>query len=160
MNMNEIIQLMIGYNGKDVRRINHALKVYSFAQFIADREGCDAETAGIIGCAAILHDIGIHNAELKYDSTAGNYQEEEGVLVASSLLENVPMEAGMKNRVLHLIGNHHSYQKIDGIDFRILVEADFLVNIFEDGMESGAIRAVRERIFRTTAGIGLLDSLY
>jgi len=160
MNMNEILRLMIDYNGKDVRRINHALKVYSFAQYIADREGCDADIAGIIGCAAILHDIGIHNAEKKFNSTAGNYQEAEGMIVASALLETVSIDADAKNRVLYLIGHHHSYHKIDGIDFRILVEADFLVNIFEDGMDGNAIPDVRERIFRTSAGKELLDSLY
>lgn len=160
MEMHEILGLMIRYNGKDVRRINHALKVYSFAQYIAEKEGCDAGAAEIIGCAAILHDIGIHNAERKYGSTAGNLQEAEGVIVASSLLEPVLMDGEAKNRVLYLIGHHHSYQRIDGTDFRILVEADFLVNIFEDGMDKGAVLAVREGIFRTAAGIELLDSLY
>ncbi len=156
----EILGLMMRYNGKDVRRINHALKVHSFARYIAGKEGCDAKTAETVECAAILHDIGIHNAERKYNSTAGNLQEAEGVLVAAELLESVALESDVKNRVLFLIGHHHSYDHIDGADFRILVEADFLVNIFEDGMDSDSIRAVRTTVFRTAAGKELLDALY
>jgi len=157
---NDILELMMRYNGKDVRRVNHALKVHSFAKYIAGKEGCDAKTVETIECAAILHDIGIHNAEQKYNSTAGNLQEAEGVLVAEKLLESVALESDVKKRVLFLIGHHHSYKHIDGVDFRILVEADFLVNIFEDGMDSDSIRAVRTSIFRTAAGMELLDSLY
>ena len=32
-------------------------------------------------------------------------------------------------RVAYLIGHHHTYDKIEGMDYQILVEADFLVNI-------------------------------
>ena len=54
----------------------------------------------------------------------------------------------------------HSYSKIDGTDFQILVEADFLVNIYEDAVSPESVRNVREKIFRTEPGIGLLDEMY
>ena len=37
------------------------------------------------------------------------------------------------DRVLFLIAHHHTYTGIEGEDYQILVEADFLVNLFEDG---------------------------
>jgi hypothetical protein len=63
-------------------------------------------------------------------------------------------------RICYLIGHHHSYTKIDGADFQILVEADFLVNIFEEGMNPGAIRSVREKYFKTNTGKAIIDKLY
>jgi len=42
-----------------------------------------------------------------------------------------------------LIGNHHTYDKIDGIDFQILVEADFLVNIYEDEINKESIKSIK-----------------
>jgi len=157
---NPIIDLMINYNGSDVPRINHALKVHSFADYIAAKEQCDDKTKEKICIASILHDIGIHNAEKKYNSNAGNYQEIEGPIVASELLKNSDIPIDILERVFYLIGNHHSYSKIDGIDFQILVEADFLVNIYEDKMEGAAIESVKEKIFKTTTGLDLLKSLY
>ena len=157
---NPIIELMINYNGSDVPRINHALKVHGFADYIAAKEQCDGKTKEIICIASILHDIGIHNAEKKYNSNAGNYQELEGPIVASELLKNIDIPNDILERVFYLIGHHHSYNKIDGIDFQILVEADFLVNIFEDRMEGAAIDSVKEKIFRTASGLYLLKSLY
>jgi len=151
---------MITYNGSDVRRINHALKVHSFADYIAAKEKCDDKTKKIVYIASILHDIGIHNAEKKYNSNAGDYQEIEGPPVADELLRTIDIPDFVHDRVLYLVGNHHSYNKIDGIDFQILVEADFLVNIDEDGMKGAEIESVKKKIFKTKAGLGLLNSLY
>ena len=39
--------------------------------------------------AAILHDIGIHKAEEKYKSSAGNYQEIEGPPIAKAIMEKL-----------------------------------------------------------------------
>ena len=63
-------------------------------------------------------------------------------------------------RVCFLVGHHHTYTAIDGVDYQALVEADFLVNIFEDGMERPAIEAVERQIFRTAVGKELLRTLY
>ena len=37
----------------------------------------------------------------------------------------------MIRRVEYLVGHHHTYKDIDGLDYQILVEADFLVNILK-----------------------------
>jgi hypothetical protein len=59
-----------------------------------------------------------------------------------------------------MIGNHHSYKNIDGLDFQILVEADFLVNIYEDNLDKGAIESIRKKIFKTATGLKILNSMY
>ena len=62
----KITEIMIQYFGHDVRRINHALKVYSFAKCIAQNEKISETKLLIVEISAILHDIGIKNAEIKY----------------------------------------------------------------------------------------------
>ena len=160
MLVDDILESAIIYNGNDVKRINHLLKVFSFAHHIGIMEKCDMKAQEIIDISAILHDIGIHEAERKYNSNAGNWQEIEGPPVANELLKNFNLDDIIKDRILFLIGHHHQYNVIDGIDFQILVEADFLTNIFEDGMDEHSINSIKEKIFKTKSGTKLLENLY
>jgi HD superfamily phosphodiesterase len=156
----KVILSMIEYFGNDVSRINHALKVYSFAQAISRAELLSQGETRVTEIAAILHDIGIPEAMKKYHSCIGTYQEMEGPPVARRILESLHVQPELCERVCHLIGNHHSYTKIDGIDFRILVEADFLVNIHEEKMKSDMIESIRRKYFKTKTGILILDTIY
>jgi hypothetical protein len=52
----------------------------------------------------LLHDIGIHEAERKHNSRAGNWQELEGPPVAKELLKAIDLDDAVKERVLFLIG--------------------------------------------------------
>lgn len=160
-NVIEVVALkMIRYFGKDARRINHALKVHSFAGMIAASEAFAAEQRQILEIAALLHDIGIQEAERRYQSTAGHYQEELGPAIARALLQDLDIPGNALDRICYLIGHHHTYSQIDGPDYQILVEADFLVNIFEDPMDSAQIAAVRQKYFKTKAGAELLERMY
>jgi hypothetical protein len=114
----------------------------------------------IIDISSILHDIGIHESERKYNSDAGNWQEIEGPLVAKELLKDIDLDNVIQDRVLFLIGHHHQYDLIDGIDYQILIEADFLVNIFEAEMDEPTIKNIKEKIFKTKNGTSLLEKLY
>lgn len=151
---------MIDYFDGDIRRINHALKVYGFAKSIGELEGLQQDKQEILEIAAILHDIGIKESERKYSSSAGTYQELEGPPVAKELLMDSELSKEALDRICFLIGHHHTYTKIDDMDFQILVEADFLVNIFEDGMKKEQIKAAKEKYFKTASGIGYLMSMY
>ncbi|MBN1165556.1 MAG: HD domain-containing protein [Methanospirillaceae archaeon] len=154
--MDEIIRYCKG----DVRRINHALLVYSYASLIAAQTGVNKKEKLIIGIVALLHDIGIPEAERKFQSSSGKYQEREGPPVAREILEPFALDTETLERICFIIGNHHSYKTIDGIDFQILIEADLLVNIYEDSVSHDFIRNVREKIFQTEPGIRLLDEMY
>lgn len=155
-----IIEKMIRYFGNDARRINHALKVHGFAACIASKESLSENEAFIVEATAILHDIGIHEAERKYNSSGGKYQEIEGPAIAQSLLYDEDIDTKTLERICFIIGNHHSYQKIDGPDFQILVEADFLVNIFEDEMPKHSVESARNKYFKTKTGIALVEGVY
>lgn len=158
--MQNIIKEMIKYFDGDLRRINHALKVYTFADIISHSENISSQKRKILLAAAVVHDLGIKIAEDKYDSSAGKYQEQEGPAQAEKILKKFNFDDKFIERISFLVGSHHSYNKIDGIDFQILVEADFLVNIYEDDMGKDKILKIRDNIFKTAAGIELLEELY
>lgn len=46
------------------------------------------------------------------------------------------------------------------MDYRILLEADFLVNAFEDDLSSESICTFREKVFRTKTGTELLNMMF
>jgi HD superfamily phosphodiesterase len=151
---------MIQYFGHDVRRINHALKVYGFTKHIATLEKLPPEQLTLLEIAALLHDIGIKEAEKQYQSTAGTYQELLGPDIARELLADLNLSETETERVCYLIGHHHSYHKIDALDFQILVEADFLVNIFEDQMQPAQIENIQSKYFKTATASNLLIGMY
>ena len=63
-------------------------------------------------------------------------------------------------RICYLVGHHHTYDQVDGMDYQILLEADFLVNIYEDGLSREAANRALERVFKTEAGKKLFRILY
>ena len=63
-------------------------------------------------------------------------------------------------RVCWLVGHHHTYDPIDGMDHQILVEADFLVNLFEGNKDRDAIESACRRIFKTEAGKTLCRQMF
>jgi len=155
-----ILLQMVRYFGPDAKRISHAFKVYGFAQSILAGEEPDAKTMLVTELAAILHDIGIKEAERKYNSSAGHFQEIEGPPIARQILEQCGADQEIIERVCFLVGHHHSYQEIDGIDFQILVEADFLVNIHEGFIKPDAAPSVVSKYFKTATARELALSVY
>ena len=139
------------YNG-DTKRIQHFCKVHSYAKLIAEAENVDDETLFIIETAALTHDIGIHICEEKYGRCNGKLQEKEGPSIAKQLLEKLGFDDKVSNRVQYLIAHHHTYDNIDEIDYQILVEADFLVNMYEENLSKQAVQNACDKIFKTTYG--------
>lgn len=160
MKLHELITAAAAYDRGDPKRIQHFLKVYAFAETIGGSEGLSPREMAILRAAAVLHDIGIRECERKYGSCEGELQQVEGVPVARELLGGLGADEELTERVCFLIAHHHTYAGIDTDDWQILVEADFLVNIFEDNMSAEAAKSVRDRIFRTSSGKTLLEKLY
>lgn len=158
--VSKVLKKMIAYFHQDIKRVNHAIKVYGFAKTISGNEFVSEKYKTVIELAAVLHDIGIKEAEKKYNSSGGKYQEIEGPPIAEGILIDEGIDKSIIERVCYLIGNHHSYNKIDGTDFQILVEADFIVNIEEDALDIEAIRSIKEKYFKTATGRKILESLY
>ncbi|MBA8790420.1 HD superfamily phosphodiesterase [Clostridium saccharobutylicum] len=136
------------------------MKVFSFAKSIGELESLEDDTQYILEIAAIMHDIGIKVSEKKYNSSAGNYQEIEGPPVAKKILTKLNFDENLIDRICFLIGHHHTYNNIDGIDYQILIESDFLVNIYEDEIEVTQVKTIKDKYFKTKAGIEFLTNMY
>lgn len=162
MQLQKLTEAMIEYMSGDARRIQHFTKVHAFASLIGKQEGLDSATQFILEAAALTHDIGIKNGEAKFGAgkCSGKTQELEGPPVAAKLLARLGFTAAVCERVCYLIGHHHTYTNIDGMDYQILVEADFLVNFYEDGMSKEAIQTACARIFKTESGLKLCRRMY
>ena len=150
--INKLHLAMIELYRGDAKRIQHFCKVHSYAKLIAETENVDKECLFIIEAAALTHDIGIHFCEEKYGNCNGKLQEKEGPAIAEKLLQELGFDQDVSDRVQYLIAHHHTYNNIDEIDYQILVEADFLVNIMEDGLSKEAALKAYESIFKTTCG--------
>lgn len=157
---NELILKMIAYNAKDPKRIQHFLKVYEFAKLIGESEKLDAKTQHILETAAIVHDIGIKNAEAKFRICNGKLQEQEGPAPARELLTSLSYDSDVIDRVCYLIAHHHTYTNVNGMDYQILLEADFLVNLYEDSVNSSAVTQALEHIFKTDTGTSICKTMF
>ena len=91
---------------------------------------------------------------------SGKNQELESSPLIEMFFADLPVSRSDVERISWLVAHHHTYTEIGGIDHQILLEADFLVNAGESGYTWTAIENFRERVFRTTAGIRLLNSVY
>ena len=161
MEHTNVIHEMILFDRGDARRIQHFLKVYQFAALIGKLEGLSPEQQEILEIAAILHDIGIIPSEKKYGISNGKLQEQEGPAYARELLNRIGgYGQEFIDWVCFLIAHHHTYEGVDGLDWQILLEADFLVNAEESQMSRAAIASFRDRVFRTETGLRMLRQMY
>jgi len=158
--LDQVYLEMIQYNSGDPRRIQHFVKVHSFARIIGIGEGLEAKVLEILEVAAYVHDIGIKQAEAEYGRSDGPLQEQLGPDEATKMLKRIGYDDQIIERVAYLVGHHHTYTAIEGIDYQILVEADFLVNLFEDQASQAAITSVRKKVFKTQTGLKILDWMY
>ena len=150
--LDDLFMDMIAYYDGDPKRIQHFTKVHSYARLIGIGEELDDASLFILEAAAYTHDIGIRVAEEKYGRCDGKLQEQEGPIIAQKMLSQLGFENYIVERICFLIGHHHTYDNIDGLDYQILVEADFLVNFYEDDAGNRAIDKAYKRIFKTETG--------
>ena len=146
-----LITAMKGYFGEDTRRIDHALRVTEYAEDILKLE--EGDNSIVIG-AAVLHDIGIHQAEKKYGSTNGKYQEIEGPPIARGILTELGFDPEQIEEICEIIAHHHSPGKITTNNFKILYDADWLVNLSDEYniKDKDKLDHVIDRIFLTSSG--------
>jgi HD superfamily phosphodiesterase len=154
-----LIQAMEAYFGRDTKRINHARKVTEYAEALLEKEGGDYP---VVIAAALLHDIGIHEAERKYSSTAGKYQEIEGPPIARLILRGLKFPPYQIEEVCEIIAHHHSPGKVNTRNFKILYDADWLVNLRDeyDIQNQTRLGSVIDRLFLTNSGRALARDIY
>lgn len=148
---NRFIDEMKKIFAEDQKRIDHALKVLDYAETIQAVEGGDRL---VVKAAAILHDIGIRKAEEKYGSSTAKYQEIEGPIIARAVLAKYELDKDAIEHICKIIANHHSAKDIDTLEFRILWDADWLVNLpgtFPDEPQD-KLKQIIDRTFKTGKG--------
>ena len=156
-----LIMAMTEYDHDDAPRIQHFMKVHNYAATIGTIEHLDSPVLAVLEAAGVVHDIGIHPSEAKYGNSHGKHQEELGPAEARQLLSTVGEYTEEETeRICFLVGHHHTYAGINAPDWQILVEADFLVNIFEDNISHSAALHAYEKIFKTAAGKAIFMAQY
>lgn len=156
----QTLERMIAHSDGNRHDINHLVKVHALARTIGRLEGLDARTQQALELAAIVHDIACPLCREKYGSTAGNLQEKESEPLVRAFFEGVSLPYDQLERIVYVVCHHHSYAGVDGPDWQILLEADFLVNADEGALGPRAIAHAREHVFATEAGRRLLDVMY
>ena len=141
------------YFKTDFKRIGHAGKVARYAEQLGKKEKANL---AVVLCAAYLHDIGIKNAEEKYDSSAAKYQELEGPPVAKTILEKLKAKPPLIEEVCTIIAHHHSPGEDETINFKVLYDADMLTNMADcekkNGVDPQIFSKKIDRLFLTDSG--------
>ena len=158
--INDLIMEMIDYYQNDPKRIQHFIKAHSFAKLIAEEENIDKNKQLVVEIASLVHDIGIRNALAKYKTSIGYYQEQEGLEEAKKMLTNLNIDEAIIDRVCYILLNNRSFEKIDDIDFQIVVEAHLLVNYYEDSLPRENILYSYDKVFKTETGKLIAEKMF
>ena len=159
MKVSEVMEKMIAFSDGNIHDIDHLIRVWTYAKTIGELERLDAEKQYILEVAAITHDIACPLCRQKYGNTNGKYQESEGEPMVRVFLKDSGMSKEQIDRTAYLVGHHHTFSGIDGLDYQILVEADYIANASENGYSAENVRNFMGRIMKTESGKRLLKSV-
>lgn len=151
---------MIAYSEGNFHDIDHLVRVWTYAKTIGELEGLDEETQYILEVAAITHDIACPFCREAYGNTNGTNQEREGARLVREFLQDTGMTQAQVERVAYLVGHHHTLTQIDGIDYQILIEADYLANASENGYAKEVIQRFVDKFCKTTSGAQLMRAAF
>ena len=158
--LDKLAYAMVEYDREDPDRIQHFLKVHSLCHLIGVGEELPADELYTLEAAAYVHDIGIKAAIEKYGYQNGKLQEELGPAIAEEMLGELGFDSKVIERVSYLVGHHHTYTDVNAIDYRILIEADWLVNNFEYMLSGKNIYAGHDVIFKTATGRKIFRDMF
>lgn len=152
---------MFAYNLGDPKRTQHLIKVHSISSLIARMEPLPENMQIQVEALALVHDIGARDAMKKYGDSFLAHHERLGAPEADAMLRRVGgFPEPMMQRICEVVGKHHHVDQIDGIDFQILAEADFMVNAYEKSMSDAAIGNFYDRFCRTESGRALMREMF
>lgn len=156
----QLIKKMIDYYDGNTNDIAHFLKVYSFAETIGRLEGLDNKTQTILEYSAIVHDISCPLCRVKYGNTNGHYQEIESEALLREFFKEFNIDKDILERIIYIVTHHHTYTNVDGLDYQILLEADYLTNASEQDKWFNQLESFKENVFKTKSGLCLLNSMF
>lgn len=158
--ISKIMKKMIDFSNGNVHDINHFIKVHSFAKTIGEFENLNPYLLENLEIAAVIHDISCPLCRKKYNSTNGKFQEAESEPLVREFLEEFQLKKERTERIVFIVSHHHTYKEIDGDDYQILLEADYLVNADEENYSKQNIANAKKAFFKTKTGIELINSIY
>jgi HD superfamily phosphodiesterase len=135
--------------GSDRERIEHAQDVLKYAEELLEMEEADWH---IVAPASILHDIGIKPSEQKYGSSDAVYQEREGPPIARQILLKMGFVLDDIQEICDIIGHHHHPKDQESLNFKVLYDADCLVNLKNGKPKRDELKSLIETTFLTPSG--------
>ncbi len=148
------------YFKQDFKRIGHSARVARYAEQLVKEENGDPAVAL---SAAYLHDIGAKEAERKYQRADASLQEQEGPAVAREILEKLDAAGPLIDEVCDIIGHHHHPREEETTNFKVLFDADLIVNLEEKQrrapIDAAQLQQVIETGFLTLSGRELARSV-
>jgi len=159
MTIAQILEKMITHSGGNIHDIDHLIRVWTYAKTIGEQEGLDTEMQFVLETAAITHDIACPLCREKYGNTNGKQQEKEGEPMVRAFLADTELSIAQVDRIAWLVAHHHTFSEIDGADYQILVEADYIANASENGYSRENVRNFMERIMKTESGKRILTAV-
>ena len=156
----QIMEKMIAFSDGNIHDIDHLIRVWTYSKTIGELEGLDAQTQIVLEAAAITHDIACPLCREKYGNTNGKHQEQEGEVMVKDFLAGTGMSEEQVKRVAFLVGHHHTFIGIDGIDYQILVEADYIANATENGYSRQNVANFMQKVMKTESGKRILKSIF
>jgi len=156
----KVLLEMMNYFKDDLKRIEHARKVLMYAEkILEDNPQADRN---VVVISAILHDIGIKEAERKYGSADGQLQEKEGPAVAKEILQKLGVKKEVIDEVCQIIASHHSPGEVNTLNFKIIWDADWLVNLKDevDINNKEKLKGIIDKVFMTDTGKRIAKEIY
>lgn len=160
MTIAQLLEAMIAYSERNIHDIDHLIRVWTYAKTIGELEGLDRDTRFILEAAAITHDIACPLCREKYGNTNGKHQEREGEALVRVFLADKGFTPTQVDRIAYLVGHHHSFDSVDGPDYQILLEADYIANACENSYPRANVDSFLRRFAKTESCRRILESIF
>lgn len=140
------------YEDGHKRRTEHILKVYGLARLLGEAESLPEEEREILQAAAIVHDLAIKYCKEHCGGDAGqDNQRREAPHLVEEFLSRAGYSPQDVAQVIELVLHHHDYQGEHSRLLGLLIEADVLVNCYEEGLAAEQAEAAAA-LFRSETG--------
>ena len=160
MTVSQLMEKMIRSSHGNIHDIEHFVKVWSYAKTIGELEKLDPETQFLLEAEAITHDIACPTCREKYCNTNGKLQEKESPALISAFFSDTDLTESQAERVSFVVSHHHTCEGVDGLDWQILLEADYIVNASENKYSAENLQRFVETQAKTEAGKKLILEIF
>ena len=94
------------------------------------------------------------------EEKARNLTSEQEIVRRSQQYAAEIVTKAQVDRVAYLVSHHHTLTDIDGIDYQILIEADYIVNAAESEYSKENIKGFIHKVMKTNSGSMLARQIF